>query len=137
MKLLREITMTKFDQVSSHILEYIEDYEYYTEEEKIKYEQQSYGKKVEGDTKPEFTIMEKTKDLKMAIYGNVAGKATLYKPIDFSLLGFSSKLPRQHLTQKVVMRGIWTSYNYVIPEKYCPDITVGGVLDLKLFKYPE
>jgi len=34
------------------------------------------------------------------------------------------------MSSKIIIRGLWTSYNYVIPEKYSPDIVVGGVVDI-------
>ncbi len=93
--------------------------------------------------------MNATRDLKLGIYGNVAGKAQLHKYVEFG--GVACKTPRQHGNQQLIIRAIWTSYDDVtgnIPatgeedeqrgaKLYYPDIAVGGVVDFRLYQYPE
>lgn len=35
------------------------------------------------------------------------------------------------------MRTIWLANDYLSINKYCPDIIVGGILDIRLYQYPE
>ena len=59
----------------------------------------------------------------------------MHKSIDFG--GFSCKTPRQHANQQLIIRALWTSFDYVTGYQYSPDIVVGGVIDFRLFQYPE
>jgi hypothetical protein len=37
----------------------------------------------------------------------------------------------------LIVRGVWTSYNYLTSEEYNTDLTVGGILDVRMFTFPE
>jgi hypothetical protein len=135
---MRKIVMEKYDQVSSTILHYIEKYTTYTALELQTLKQSSLMKKSDSNNnqKPEFYINAITKDIKFGIYGNVIGKIAMHKHIDFTgTLG--CKIPRQYANQQIVMRCLWTSFDYVTGEDYYPDLVVGGIAEFKLFSYPE
>jgi len=125
MDLLRKVTMRKYDEVSAHILEYIEEHIYFTKEEKERNQKMQHrGNRGDSDIKPEFFLQQKTKDLKFGIYCNVQGKATIYSAREFEDLKLACKLPRTYGNKPVIMRVLWTAYNYVKCPGYNPDITV-------------
>lgn len=35
------------------------------------------------------------------------------------------------------MKMLWTSYNFITKENYYPDLTVGGIVDMKFYQFPE
>lgn len=89
-----------------------------------------------SNVKQDFYINACTRDIKFGIYGNVIGKIPMHKHIDFvGTLG--CKIPRQYANQQIILRCLWTSYDYVTGEGYYPDLVVGGVAEFKLFSYPE
>ena len=75
MREMRGIVLTKFDSISSFILEYIENYTKIPPEEMEKLKNTIGGRKNESNIRQEFYLIQTTKDLKLGIYGNVAGKA--------------------------------------------------------------
>lgn len=124
MQIMRDIILEKYDKVSAYILEYIENHTKITQEELDKQNKQSMGnRKIQvGDLRSEFYIKEASKDIKFGIYGNVQGKSQLHKPVDFD--GFSCRTPRQHANQQIIIRALWTSFDYVTGPQYYPDIVV-------------
>ena len=74
----------------------------------------------------------------LGIFGNVGGKSTnQYKPVEFAHI--SLRTPRQYSNSQFIMRAIWTSYDDITVQTgtYYPDIIVGGVIDFRLFQFPE
>ena len=71
-KEIRQIIHQKYDEISAHVLTYIENYTKYTEaelEELMK--QPGKRQKVDSNTKPEFTLENVTPDLQFGIWANV------------------------------------------------------------------
>jgi hypothetical protein len=58
-------------------------------------------------------------------------------PLEFEGMGVKCEIPRSYMNQKIVMRGFWTAYDSVSSLSYCPDLPVGGILDIEIFTYPE
>jgi hypothetical protein len=52
------------------------------------------GRKNESNIRQEFYLINTTNDLKLGLYGNVAGKAQLHKYMEFG--GVACKTPRQY-----------------------------------------
>jgi hypothetical protein len=78
----------------------------------------------------------------MGVYGNVAGKAQTHKYVEFG--GVACKTPRAYGNVQLIIRALWTSYDdlsiksSLTGEKtYQPDLVVGGVVDFRLYQYPE
>ena len=94
MKRTRDIIKLKFDQVSAHILEFIEEYIKYTPEELEVLKKGIHKNRNESNIKPDFTLRERTADLRFGIFGNVAGKGYHHKPVDFLNLGIMCRIPR-------------------------------------------
>jgi cancer susceptibility candidate protein 1 len=134
---MREIVLQKFDSISAHTLEYIENHIKIPPEEMEKMKNTIGGRKNESNIRQEFFLVQSTPDFRLGIYGNVAGKAQLHKYVEFG--GVSCKTPRQYGSQQLIIRAIWTSYDDVTIRTgtYYPDIVVGGVVDFRLYQYPE
>ena len=76
MEQMREIVVKKFDAISSHTLEYIENHIKIPAEELEKMKNTIVGnRKPESNIRQEFFLVNTTTDLRLGIYGNVAGKA--------------------------------------------------------------
>lgn len=130
---MREIVLKKFDSISAYTLEYIENYTKIPPEEMEKMKNTIGGRKNESNIRQEFFLVQTEPDLRLGIYGNVAGKAQLHKYVEFG--GVACKTPRQYGSQQLIIRALWTSYDDVTPRigTYYPDIVVGGVVDFRLF----
>ncbi len=92
-KQMREIILKKFDSISAHILEYVENFTKFTPEEIEKQKNNPNTRKNDSNVRPEFSIISTSKDLRMSVYGNVAGKAQMHKYVEFG--GIACKTPRQ------------------------------------------
>ena len=134
---MRENVLNKFDAISAHTLEYIENHTKIPPEEMEKLKNTIGGRKNESNIRQEFFIVNTTRDFRLGIYGNVAGKAQLHKYVEFG--GVACKTPRQYGSQQLIIRAIWTSYDDVTVRTgtYYPDIVVGGVVDFRLYQYAE
>jgi len=59
-----------------------------------------------------------------------------HKPIDFTELGIQCEVPRTLMSNQLVMKVCWTSYDFLTPEgQYTKDIVVGGVLDIECLEF--
>lgn len=75
MSQMREIVLQKFDEISAYILEYIENYTKIPPEEMEKLKNTIGGRKNESNVRQEFFLVETRKEIRLGVYGNVAGKA--------------------------------------------------------------
>lgn len=133
---MRTIIFEKYDEVTAYILEYIEDYTKYTKEELARLANNLQNRKNDNGLKSEFILKSHTRDIKFGIFGSVSGKNQTHKFTDIGSLQI--KIPRQHANQQIIIRTVWTSFDYLqSPEQYCPDIVVGGITDFRFFSYPE
>lgn len=78
----------------------------------------------------------------MGVYGNVAGKAQTHKYVEFG--GVACKTPRAYGNVQLIIRALWTSYDDVSikpgpngEKSLLSDIVVGGIVDFRLYQYPE
>jgi len=72
--LMRSLIFEKYDQVTAHILEYVEDYIKYTKEELQKLANMPAARKTESNLRSEFVLKAETRDLKFGVFGSVSGK---------------------------------------------------------------
>ena len=75
--------------------------------------------------------------MKLGIYANVSGKTQLHKYVEYG--GIACKTPRALGGQSLIIRAMWKSYDDVSSEAgpYYPDIIVGGIVDFRLYQFPE
>ena len=81
---MRAIELLKFDHICAHILEFIEFYTKLTPEEIAKLKDNTKTRS-KGDMtlREKILLLEKTKDLMFAVWGNVQGKSVMHKKIEF------------------------------------------------------
>ena len=88
--------------------------------------------------KPEFDIIEKSADIEFGLWANVQQKSQHFRKI--SLGNYQSGLPRQNASMNLIVRQIWTSFDYISGVenmKKSDDIVVGGVGHFRMFNYPK
>eukprot|EP00347_Sterkiella_histriomuscorum_P021634 403333299 len=134
---MRQRIFEKYDDVTAYILEYIEDYTKYTKDELQRQQNMPPSRKTDSNQKSEFILKAHSRDIKFGIFGSVSGKNQTHKFTDIGSLQI--KIPRQHANQQIIIRTVWTSFDYVSSNygHYQPDIVVGGITDFRLFQYPE
>ena len=135
---IRAMIILKYDNISANIFTYIENYTTLTDEEFRALQNDQRRKKVDSKIKPEFTLMSKSHDIQFGIWANVTGKSQPFRKIDFDLMHCG--IPRLFSSQSMIMRCIWTSFDYISgPEnlKKFDDIVVGGVVHPRMYYYPD
>ena len=45
-------------------------------------------------------------------------------------------MPMNKSTMQIIFRCLWTSYDYLTPNKVQDDLVVGGIVDFYMFQYP-
>lgn len=133
-ELMRGITLSKFDDVTAHILEYIEVYTKLTKEEIEKLKDTKTRGKSDLTVREKILLIEKTKDLQFAVWGNVQGKSVMHKKIEFG--AYECAMPMNKTTMQIIFRCLWTSFDYLSAHKIQDDIVVGGVVDFQMYFYP-
>jgi hypothetical protein len=113
---MRKIELQKFDSICAYILEYIETYAKLTKEEiaKLKDSSKARGK---GDLtiREKILLLEKTKDLMFAVWGNSSGKSVMHKRLEFG--PYECALPMAKAAAPIIFRCLWTSYDYLSSTK--------------------
>jgi len=136
MNTLREIEFEKFDLISANMLENIEKYTEFSDEELKKREKEkSSSKQQDSNTRPFFSICNPMKDIKIGMFGKCVTKQNA-KFLEFEI-GATCVLPRTHQSSQVIIKGAWTAFNWITKNKYYPDLAVGGIVDLKFYAFPE
>jgi hypothetical protein len=55
----------------------------------------------------------------------------MHKKIEFG--NYECAMPMNKTTMPIIFRCLWTSYDYLSPNKIQDDIVVGGVVDFQMF----
>lgn len=58
-----------------------------------------------------------------------------HKPNDFQELEIQSEVPRTMMSFTLIMKVVWTGFDYLSKPVYSKDITVGGVLDIECLEF--
>ena len=124
---LRKIELVKFDEICAHILDYMEVHTKRSQAEIEKLREERKGGK--GDqTKKEFLdLNEKTSDLMFGVWANIQGKSRMGQLIEYG--NYGANLPMKQSSQQLVMRCLWTGYDYLTPTKIQDDIVIGGIVN--------
>lgn len=77
------------------------------------------------------------KDFKYGLWINPNSKTGYrHKPIDFYSLGIQCEVPRTLMSNHLIIKVLWTSYDaFSSFEAYSKDMVVGGVLDIECFQF--
>jgi len=120
----------KFDQLTKTIMENIESYLLYTEEEKKK----MTGKKIEN-IRDQFELEARNEYFKIGIRGNHSNFSGT-EMLKHESLGISNEVPRIFCKQSNLQRSVWISNDITSSEK-SSYFAVGGVLRIEIFSLPE
>ena len=93
------------------------------------------SKKIDPNGRADFIINEHRRDIKFGLFGNISGKALHHKKIDFGEV--VCVIPRQHANNQIILRSFWNSNDYLSCSSYHEDFVVGGIVDIRLYQYPE
>ena len=113
-------------------MNHIEEFTIYTEQEKEELRKQS---KKFDNLKPNFAWQEKNEFFKIGIWGNTS-KILRPLPIEFNDLGIEVELPRIFQSLNNILRVTWVASDDMWLD-YSPYISVGGVLNIEVFNFPE
>ena len=94
------------------------------------------NKRVDLDRKPELTLKESTPDVMYGFWVNIVGRSKSMAWIDFDM--WKTTIPRQNSSQQLILRCIWTSFDYVSSQedqKKSDTIIVGGMLNCRMFLF--
>lgn len=122
----------KFDEITKYIMDHIEGFLLYTEQEKDELKKQS--KKVDS-IKQIFMKQKQNEMFKVGIWGN---SSKILRPmlIEFNDLGIEVELPRIFQSLNNILRVTWVASDDMCLD-YSPYISVGGVLNIEVFNFPE
>ena len=145
---LREIELRKYDEITSYIFEYFEVHSKRTAEEiaKVRAEQNARkGSKGDVSQKDFVEMVLHRKDLIFGIWANVASKNMSHEGVSFKLNPgtpqekqiFKTSLPQKYASMQIVVRSLWSSFDYLTRTKKSTDLVVGGIVDFRMFAYPE
>ena len=134
---LRKIELRKFDEITAHVFEYMDVHTRMTAEEIQQQNENKRGGNRAGDSNRKHTLVmvEHTDDLLFGIWANVQGKHRLHYDIEFG--NYTAQLPVKQSNVHVVLRCLWTSYDYLTENQIQDDYVVGGVVDFQLYSFPE
>ena len=79
----------------------------------------------------EIKMFGPAKDLFFGIWANVLARNKYGIDIEFG--NHNCQLPQKQSSQQIVIRCLWTSYDYLTPHKIQDDFVVGGVVDYQMF----
>ena len=90
-----------------------------------------------GDNTRKSTLimLEQTKDLLFGIWGNVQGRHRLHNDLEFG--NYVAQLPVKQSNVQVILRCLWTSYDYLTEYRIQDNYVVGGIVNFQLYQYPE
>lgn len=134
---LRELQVKKYDEITAKILEYMDTYIKKTPEEMEKEKNNNAGKKKGGDPtkKQKLELNASRPDIMFGIFANVSLQGMNFSAIPFG--SYSTQLPSKVSNQSLILRCLWTSYDYLTPNKIQDDIVVGGIIDFQMYAFPE
>lgn len=101
-KILRAISIEKYDLISAEVLSYIETYTKYSDAEIKELKDNAGGRKVDFNCKPEFDIQESAPDIQFGVWANVQQKSQHFRKI--ALGNYQSGLPRQNASMNLIVR---------------------------------
>ena len=129
---MMKMNRIKFNEITKYIMDHIEEFIIYSEQEKEMLKKQS--KKVDN-IKPNFSCQEKNELFKIGIWGNTS-KILRPLPIEFNDLGIEVELPRIFQSLNNILRVTWVASDDMWLD-YSPYISVGGILNIEVFNFPE
>ena len=75
------------------------------------------------------------RDILFGIWANVLSRNQYGFDIKFG--NHVAQLPQKQASGQIVLRALWTSYDYLTPDKIQDDFVVGGICNFQMYQYPE
>lgn len=137
MNTLRSLSRRKIDEITGHVIEYIEEH-LITYPEAPSPTILSKGAKatIEAIVQNDCFVKHSEKDVKVGIWINYLNIGYKTKPIDFGQLMLQADLPKQYQEEAIIMRVLWTSFDPQMSSRQSPYMTVGGIYEVNLFGFP-
>ena len=126
--LLRQIEHEKFAEICAKSFEYMDVHTKLSPEEIAKIsEQQKRGSKGDQTRKDTLHVVAQERDILFGIWANVMARN--HYSIDLPFGNYIAQLPQKQASGNIVLRALWTSYDYLTPHKIQDDYVVGGIID--------
>lgn len=135
----RKITLKKVDKITSHLANNT-DILIANKMEELKQLNENAKYKIaatdQTQQKPEILLVHSFMDYGYGVWVFAFEKTgPRPKPIDFKELNIQSDVPRTLVASKIIMRVLWTAYDYQSPKEYCKEHIVGGIVDVCCYNY--
>lgn len=132
------LSKRKFDETTAFIMQKADEYLIKPSEPLTS---SISGQKIKSTLEPQpakdIFVKSQKNDLKGGIWLNCHNTGPKFKPIEFEELNMYAELPRQIYEEPCVMRVFWTSYDYLSSALDLPDIVIGGIYEVNIYKYPD
>ena len=69
------------------------------------------------------------------VWANVQSKPMMHLKVAFG--PYECGLPTKQSSSQLILRSMWTSYDYLSEHHVQDDFVVGGIVDFQMFHYPE
>ena len=135
-KVLRKIELEKFDEISAKVFEFM-DVHTKLSPEQIAKNMENAKRGGKGD-QTRMEILHKVasgNDILFGIWANVLSRNQYGYDIKFG--NHMCQLPQKQASTQIVLRTLWTSYDYLTPAKIQNDFVVGGIVDFQMYQFPE
>jgi hypothetical protein len=115
-QILRDLEIVKFDQISAKVFEFMDVHTKLTPEQIAKNQAENKRSSKGDQTRKEFLkVVEKGPDLMFAIWANVLSRNQY--SIDLPFGNYTAQLPQKQASGQIVLRTLWTSYDYLTANK--------------------
>lgn len=81
------------------------------------------------------SLVAPSDDILFGIWANVLSRNQYGYDIKFG--NHMCQLPQKQASTQIVLRTLWTSYDYLTPHKIQNDFVVGGIVDFQMYQFPE
>lgn len=127
-QMLRDIELQKFNEISAKVFEFMDVHTKLTPEQIAKNQEQNKRSSKGDQTRKDTLFLESAqKDILFGVWANVLSRSQFGQDITFH--NHIATLPQKQASGQIVLRALWTSYDYVTPHKIQDDFVVGGIVD--------
>lgn len=131
-KVLRGIELEKFDEISARVFEFMDVHTKLSPEQIAKnMENAKRGGKGDQTRMDILHMVAPSDDILFGIWANVLSRNQYGYDIKFG--NHMCQLPQKQASTQIVLRTLWTSYDYLTPHKIQNDFVVGGIVDFQMY----
>mmetsp|Transcript_9273 Transcript_9273/g.9272 ORF Transcript_9273/g.9272 Transcript_9273/m.9272 type:complete len:424 (+) Transcript_9273:342-1613(+) len=137
---LRSLAKRKIDEAISEILMHADEH-LLKPPEPVSSTLTATSKHMKGALDPvqvkETYIKSQREEIRVGLWLNYQNTGHKFKPIDFDELTMYADMPRQYADDPCVMRAMWTNSNLISTMIETPELVVGGVYEVHIYRFPE